>query len=116
MAQSSAVQKLRETETEIAVLQVQYSNLNEKVEDVKTGLRDLHNNIDTHMSELKTSMNNIKDDFNKSLTTFKDDNKKQHDAVEKKISTLEKWRWMMMGAGVLAGALGWPVISKLLHM
>ena len=116
MAQSSAAQKLRETETEIAVLQVQYSNLNEKVDEMKTGLKDLQASLETHMNELRASVNSIKDDFNTSLATFKTENKTQHDAVEKKISTLEKWRWMMMGAGVLAGSLGWPVLSKLLHM
>ena len=105
MAQASTVQKLKETETEIAVLQVQYSHLNEKVDDVKTGLKDLQIHIDTHM---ETTHSLIKD--------FQEENKKQHDEVNKKVNALEKWRWMLMGAGVLAGALGWPVISKLLGM
>lgn len=116
MAQASAAQKLRETEAEIAVLQVQYSNLNEKVEDLKIGLKDLNTSLDIHMSDLRTSINDAKDEFNKSLKEFQADNKKQHDAVEKKVSALEKWRWMLMGAGVLAGALGWPVASKMLNI
>ena len=105
MAQISTVQKLKETETEIAVLQVQYSHLNEKVDDVKTGLKDLATHIDNHMEET-----------HKLIKEFQTDNKTQHDDVNKKISALEKWRWMLMGAGVLAGALGWPVMSKLLGM
>ena len=105
MAQISTVQKLKETETEIAVLQVQYSHLNEKVEDIKTGLKDLATHIDDHMEET-----------HKLIKEFQTDNKTQHDDVNKKISALEKWRWMLMGAGVLAGALGWPVMSKLLGM
>ena len=105
MAQISTVQKLKETETEIAVLQVQYSHLNEKVDDVKTGLKDLSTHIDNHMEET-----------HKLIKEFQTDNKTQHDDVNKKISALEKWRWMLMGAGVLAGALGWPVMSKLLGM
>lgn len=105
MAQTSAVQKLKQTETEIAVLQVQYSHLNEKVDDVKSGLKDLEVHIDNHMGET-----------HKLIKEFQDENKRQHEETNKKVSALEKWRWMLMGAGVFAGAMGWPMISKLLGM
>ncbi len=105
MAQTSAVQKLKQTETEIAVLQVQYSYLNEKCDDIKSGLKDLKAHIDNHM-----------DETHKLIKEFQDENKKQHDETNKKVSALEKWRWMLMGAGVLAGALGFPMIKELLGM
>jgi uncharacterized coiled-coil DUF342 family protein len=105
MAQTSAVQKLKQTETEIAVLQVQYSYLNEKCDDIKSGLKDLQVHIDNHM-----------DETHKLIREFQTENKTQHDDVNKKISSLEKWRWMLMGAGVFAGALGFPIIQQLLGM
>jgi hypothetical protein len=98
-----SVQQQKQTETEIAVLQVQYKNLDEKFDDLKTGLKDLRDHIDSHM---ETTHNMIKD--------FQTENKKQHDEVNKKVNALEKWRWMLMGAGILAGALGWPALSSLL--
>ena len=104
MAQSS-IQKLKQTETEVAVLQVQYSHLSEKVEEVKTGLKDLATHIDNHMEET-----------HRLIKEFQDENKTQHAEVEQKVAALEKWRWMLMGAGVLAGALGWPTLSGLLGM
>lgn len=103
MAQPSTALKLKQTETEIAVLQVQYQHLNEKVDEVKTGLKDLETHIDTHMEET-----------HRLIKEFQIDNKTQHDEVNKKVTALEKWRWMLMGAGVLAGALGWPTLSSLL--
>ena len=104
MAQPSTVQKLlKQTETEVAVLQVQYTHLSEKVEEVKTGLKDLATHIDGHME----STHNL-------IREFQDENKRQHDEVNKKVAALEKWRWMLMGAGVLAGALGLPVLEKML--
>lgn len=105
MAQSTTALKLKQTETEVAVLQVQYSHLNEKVEDIKTGLKDLTVHIDNHMSDTHTL-----------IKEFQEENKRQHDETNKKVSALEKWRWMMMGAGVFAGALGWPMLSKLFGM
>ena len=105
MAQPSAVQKLKQTETEIAVLQVQYGYLNEKCDDIKSGLKDLTTHLDNHMDETRDL-----------IKEFQEENKKQHDEVNEKVAALEKWRWMLMGAGVLAGALGWPAISGLLGM
>ena len=94
---------VHKNETEIAVLQVQYKNLDEKFDDLKTGLKDLRDHIDNHI-----------DDTQNMIRDFQTENKKQHDEVNKKVNALEKWRWMLMGAGVLAGALGWPALSKLL--
>jgi uncharacterized coiled-coil DUF342 family protein len=95
----------KQNETEIAVLQVQYKNLDEKFDDLKTGLKDLRDHIDNHI-----------DDTQNMIRDFQTENKKQHDEVNKKVNALEKWRWMLMGAGVLAGALGWPALSKMLGM
>lgn len=105
MVQNSAVQKLKDAETDIAVLQVQYTYLTEKIDDVKTGLKDLETHIDDHM----TKTNNL-------IKVFQTENEVQHVEVNKKINALEKWRWMLMGAGVLAGALGWPTLSALFGM
>lgn len=105
MAQNTTALKLKQTETEVAVLQVQYGYLNEKVDDIKADLGGLRTHIDTHMETT-----------HKLIKEFQDENKKQHAEVEKKVAALEKWRWMLMGAGVLAGALGWPVLEKLAGM
>ena len=104
MARSSSAQQIQ-TETDIAVLQVQYSNLAEKVDDLKIGLRDLHTDLKSHTLE---TQNLIKD--------YQALNVIAHTKLETKVSALEKWRWMLMGAGVLAGAMGWTVVSKLVGM
>jgi len=105
MAQPSSVHQLKQAETEIAVLQVQYGNINEKVDALKTDLKDFRNEIKTQIQETHDL-----------IKGFQDENTAQHDEVNKKISALEKWRWMLMGAGVLAGALGFDTIQKLVGM
>jgi uncharacterized coiled-coil DUF342 family protein len=105
MAQPSSVHQLKQAETEIAVLQVQYGNINEKVDDLKADLKDFRNEIKTQIQETPDL-----------IKGFQDENNAQHDEVNKKISALEKWRWMLMGAGVLAGALGFDTIQKLVGM
>ena len=93
----------KQTETDIAVLQVQYSNLTEKVDDLKTGLKDLKNIIDDN--------NTVTQEM---ITAFQKINVESHNEMAKKITALEKWKWMLMGGGVLAGAVLEPLIYKML--
>ena len=93
----------KQTETDIAVLQVQYSNLTEKVDDLKTGLKDLKNIIDDN--------NTVTQEM---ITAFQKINVESHNEMAKKITALEKWKWMLMGGGVLAGTVLEPLIYKML--
>lgn len=94
---------VKRTETEIAVLQIQYENLNEKVEEVKDELKEIRKEISIENAEVKILLENIEKSSNLA-----------HVELNKKISALEKWRWMLMGAGVVIGALGFETIGKLL--
>ena len=49
-----------------------------------------------------------------SITTFQKINVESHNEMAKKITALEKWKWMLMGGGVLAGTVLEPLIYKML--
>lgn len=93
----------KKTETEVAVLQVQVENITNDISEIKADIKDVtasiaKNNEDTHsfLKEMKEASANA------------------HKAMSDKISSLEKWRWMMMGAGVVIGSLGFDTLAKLL--
>ena len=96
---------LKQTETEVAILQVQYKNLDEKVDEVKAELKDIRDDISKNNA---TTLSLIKE--------FQQSNTDAHNKMAGKISALEKWRWMLMGAGIVIGALGYPTIGKMLGM
>ena len=96
---------LKQTETEVAVLQVQFKNLDEKVDEVKAELKDIRDDM---------SRNN--DATHSLIREFQNSNVEAHNKMASKISALEKWRWMLMGAGIVIGALGYPAIGKMLGM
>lgn len=94
--------KMPKTETDIAVLQVQVQNIENDISEIKTNIKDVtasiaKNNEDTH----------------KFLKEMKDASANAHKAMSDKISALEKWRWMMMGAGIVLGSLGYDTVAKL---
>jgi predicted nucleic acid-binding Zn-ribbon protein len=91
------------TETDIAVLQVEVQNITDDIREIKTDIRDIH---------VEMVKNN--DDTRVMLKAMKDASSNAHQSMSEKISALEKWRWMMMGAGVVIGSLGFDTIAKLL--
>ena len=92
----------KQTETDIAVLQVQYSNLTEKVDELKTGLKEMRDVIDDNNTVIQEM-----------ITSFQKINVESHNEMTKKITALEKWKWMLMGGVVLAGTVVEPLLYKM---
>jgi chromosome segregation ATPase len=91
------------TKTDIAVLQVQVKNIEQDVSEIKSNLKEIHECLDRNASETRDM-----------LKEMREEDTKAHKELGSKVSALEKWRWMMMGAGIVIGSLGFDTISKLL--
>jgi len=99
-----SVTKLKmQAETEIAVLQIQVKNIEDKVGEIKEDLKQIHECMDRNAEETR--------EF---LKTMRSEDNLAHEKLASKISALEKWRWMMMGAGIVLGSLGFDMIAKML--
>jgi chromosome segregation ATPase len=83
------------TVTEVAVLQVQVQNITSDISEIKSDIK-----------ELSLSMAKNNEDNHQMLKEMKEASASAHKVMNDKISNLEKWRWMMMGAGIVLGALG----------
>ena len=99
---TSKVAKMQ-PETEIAVLQIQVKTLEEKIGELKVDLKLLHDVIEANADETR-----------RMLKSMREQDVKEHSELASKISVLEKWRWMMMGAGIIIGSLGFPTLSAIL--
>lgn len=100
---ATAASKKMQPETEIAVLQVQVKNIEDKLSEVKEDLKAIHDCLDNNAEETRQM-----------LKSMREQDVKEHNELASKISVLEKWRWMMMGAGVIVGSLGFNTVSSLL--
>ena len=98
-----SLSKAQKTETDIAVLQVKVENIEEKIGELKTDIKDVRDTLDKH-SEEHIAM----------IREMQNSNVSAHKSMAEKISSLEKWRWMLMGAGVVIGSLGYDTVAKLL--
>ena len=91
------------TKTDIAVLQVQVKNIEQDVSEIKASLKDMHECLDRNAEETRIL-----------LTNMRNEDVNAHKELGSKVSALEKWRWMMMGAGIVIGSLGFDTIATLL--
>ena len=91
----------RNLETDIAVLQTEFKNLDAKFAEIKEDVNKLGVKIDDYAQSTQTL-----------LKEFQSENQEQHAIVEQKIQSLEKWRWMLMGAGMLIGMMGYQGIEN----
>ena len=104
MAQTQAQKQLQQYDTDIAVLKVEFKNLDTKFD---TALIDVKADIKTNTDLIKegnASTHKMLNDFNKS-------NQESHDLMAVKITALERWRWMLMGAGLVLGSVGYSLIE-----
>lgn len=95
--------KSQQVETDIAVLQVQVNNIEEKISEIKADVKEVRDSLEKHSKE-HTDM----------IKAMEQSAQTAHIELSKKISALEKWRWMLMGAGVVIGSLGYDTVAKLL--
>lgn len=103
MATANHALSIQQAETDIAVLQVQVRNIEDKVGEIKSDVKDLQKSIDSHAEQTQLT-----------LKEMKEASASAHKSMADKISSLEKWRWMMMGAGIVLGTLGYDTLAKLL--
>lgn len=94
--------KALKAETEIAVLQVRIDTVEEKFNDIKEDLKHVNASIEKNNKETTSLLKEIQKNADQA-----------HTALEKKISSLEKWRWMMMGVGAALGSMGFHTVAKL---
>lgn len=88
--------------TDVAVLQANMGHIGEKVQQIRDEVKVIDNKIEEIHKNILVS-----------IKEMADDNTASHKELANKISSLEKWKWMVMGGCTAIGALGFEVISKL---
>lgn len=82
----------------LGIVETKVENLNGKVDDLKTDIRDVHDCLDR-----------TRDTLTDTLAAMRSESSNQHDTLAAKISDLEKfrfkWTYMVAGAIAMAGIL-----------
>ena len=92
----------------LGIVETKVENLNEKMDDLKVGVKEMHECLDNTRDDLKTQLSEM---YEASCT--------QHAELAKKISSLEKtkekWTWIIAGV-IGAGGFFAGHADKLLQL
>lgn len=93
---------LQKAQTEIAVLHIKVGNLEDKVEEVRKEISLLRDHIDKNNEAMQTL-----------IKEMRSSNMEAHDRIARKVADIEKWRYMLIGAGIILGSLGFEAAKSL---
>lgn len=87
----------------IAKLEAQVESLKEDVAEVKTDIRDLHSRITTGNREIMDKLDEKIDELARADREQHAALKETMESVKSRVDVLERWRWMIVGAAMVAG-------------
>ena len=89
----------------IAKLEAQVESLKEDVAEVKSDIKDLHSRITTGNREIMDKLDEKIDELARADREQHAALKETMESVKSRVDVLEKWRWMIVGAAIVAGWL-----------
>jgi hypothetical protein len=91
------------TAERLGIVETKVQGLDDKIDELKVDVKEMHDCLDRSSHETRDM-----------LKEMREEGTRAHKELASKISALEKWRWMMMGAGIVLGSLVFDIISKIL--
>ena len=103
------VTRLRDTDVKarVTVLETQMLGVAHSVEKIEQKMEGQYQTLHSRISDLRDDINHIVESKNDKILTKLDaqaeESTKQHKTLSDRLSDLEKWRWMLMGAALVVG-------------
>ena len=112
-----ADQRLSKLEIEVSALKekvsffsVIYSKFDESLSKIEASIEKRNDITSNDLKDVYTKMQESENKIMAEISRLREEAKEQHEESKKKISDLEKWRWLVIGG---ASVLGW-IISKVI--
>lgn len=106
---AETVTRLRESDVKarIAILESQMGNVNASVQRLDERMEGqytaLHSRISDMRDDLRAEIDKKNDQMIAMLKEHMDAELEHHEAMRDKITSIEKWRWMIMGGAIVIG-------------
>jgi chromosome segregation ATPase len=94
--------RLEDGEQHFEDLKREMEHAEEKFDDE---IKDLHSRLTTNSREIETKMTNEIDKVLDAIKDLKSHMVDKHNQIEVRLAALERWRWILLGAFAVGGAL-----------
>jgi chromosome segregation ATPase len=102
-------QRLQDGEKEFEMLRSDMNNAENKFDDE---VKDLHSRLTSNTREIESKMSKEIDKVLDSIKDLKEHLINKNDKIEERLTALERWRWILVGA-MLVGAMIVPELPSL---
>lgn len=106
---SSLSQLMAVHEAKITAQEILAKNTTELVEkrrvEMEDKLQQLHSRISSGEKELAEKIDEQYDDIMKELKEMRAESSKQHETLSGRITTMEKWMWVIVGGAIVVGLI-----------
>ena len=96
---------LQKAQTEIAVLHIKVNNLEDKIEEVRKEISSLRDHIDKNNESIRVL-----------IREMRETSVVEYHSIGKKVTDIEKWRYMLIGGGIILGSIGFDAVKALFSM
>lgn len=107
MAENVTRIKSTDTTARIAVLEHQMDSVNHNIDSLKTKVDGQYETLHSRISDMRDDMHKEIGDKHEALMKKLDEQDErsttQHKALADKVTSFERWRWMIMGGAVVVG-------------
>jgi CHASE3 domain sensor protein len=93
---------LQEGEREFGALKAEMKNAEDKFDDE---VKDLHSRLTSNTREIESKMSKEIDKVLDSIKDLKEHLITKNDKIEERLTALERWRWILVGAVFVAAVL-----------
>ena len=98
--------RVNKLESEVAAMREKISFFSVIYEKFDKTLEKLDERQVEDRRELQTMIDSLRDDIMIELKSLREEMIRQHEAENKKIEDLNRWRWLVLGASAVIGWLG----------
>jgi len=104
----------------VSVVEVQIANLDEKLDEIKVDVKDLHDCLDRTGDDLKAALKEMDATSCRQHTELSNTLQSANQALNLRISEIEKlkakWTYLALGAAAAIGWLGHMDLTKLIKL
>ena len=96
----------------ISFFNVIYQKFDDTLDKVQKLMEDRRNETNHDLKDVYSKISDVETKIMDEIHSMREDMKRQHEEERRKISELDKWRWMIMGASVV---IGW-LVSRITNL
>ena len=95
------------------LIEIRRKEMSEDIKELNVRLSDTQRELADDISATESKIVNLLNELKLSISANRREHEQRIEKLQNRIETLERWRWMLVGAGIVAGALAGKFLNTI---